>query len=96
MDADGDQHNRLSWKETKPGIYERRLDYMESLHHQVGSVFKPLGGEQWCVSLCIKINGGVISNEEELIQKVQWSWTYMRIKHPELASIVKDERRIYR
>lgn len=87
---------RLSWKETRPGIYERELDYMESLYHQVGSIFSSLGGEQYCVSLCVKINSSGISNEKELIQKVQSSWTYMRIKHPQIASTIEDERRIYK
>ncbi|KAI7969570.1 hypothetical protein EIK77_000182 [Talaromyces pinophilus] len=96
MDADGDQANSLSWRETKPGIYERGLDYMESLHHQVGSIFASVGGEQWCVSLCIRISSSGICNEGELIQKVQSSWTYMRTRHPEVASIVENERRIYR
>jgi hypothetical protein len=95
MDADGDQANNLSWKETKPGIYERGLDYMESLHHQVGSIFASVGGEQWCVSLCIRISSSGICNQE-LIQKIQSSWTYMRTRHPELASFVENERRIYR
>jgi hypothetical protein len=90
---DGHAIDGLSWKETQPGTYERQLDYMELLYHQLGSIFAPTVGEQYCVSICVQIDTEL--SGDALIQRVKSAWMKMRLKHPEIASRIKDGRRVY-
>ncbi|OKL57924.1 hypothetical protein UA08_06640 [Talaromyces atroroseus] len=89
----GQSTDGLSWRETRPRVYERQLDYMELLYHQIGSIFAQTGAEQWCVSICVKID--TETSGDALVQRVKSAWVNMRFKHPEIASTIKEDRRVY-
>ena len=85
------QADRLTWRETPPGVFSRSVDATENLYYSAAEMTEPLG-RQWamlCFAMRIEYPGS------DLVEATRQAWKWIRYHNPMLASTTKHRRRYY-
>ncbi|CAO1606299.1 hypothetical protein XANCAGTX0491_009798 [Xanthoria calcicola] len=83
----------MSWKETRPGRFERPLACVEGFFKQLADTGIQINREHWAVRVHARFCwGGAAENLETALRH---AWKTMRFDHPEVASFAEGDTRVY-
>ena len=82
-----------SWKETSPGHFERPFDSIERFFLAIGRGSLALNREHWAVSIFAQFESN--ASREDTETALRHAWKTMRYDHPSLASIAREEIKMY-
>ncbi|KAL9595033.1 MAG: hypothetical protein Q9219_006683 [cf. Caloplaca sp. 3 TL-2023] len=83
----------MSWRQTRPGYFERPLTCVEAFFKQLAQSGIQIDREHWAVRVhahfCLE------NSAEDPEAALRHAWKTMRFDHPEIASFAKGEARVY-
>ena len=83
----------MDWKEVLPGQYERPLDDIEIFFKIIADQGAALNREHWAVGVCAQLQCKSLHVGNELAFRK--AWMAMRYEHPEIASWIKGDQKVY-
>ena len=83
----------MSWKEVYPRRFERPLDDIEIFFKTIADQGATFDREHWAVSIYAQFQCNMSSVDTEL--GLRTSWKTMRYDHPEIASFVVGNQKVY-
>ena len=83
----------MSWKETRPGRFERPLTSAERFFKQYADTGIQINRELWAVSVHARFCWGGAA--EDLETALRHAWKTMRFDHPEIATFAEGDTRVY-
>ena len=83
----------MHWEEVTPGRYERPLDDIEIFFKNISDQGAALNREHWAVGICAEFQYSSTVYKIELA--LRRTWLNVRYDHPELASYVEKEKKVY-
>jgi hypothetical protein len=88
------QSNRsLQWHPVSSTAFQRNIDALEGFHALSGSHQVPVGRRRRDITVSVKLQER--SGEKKTAAQVRTAWLAIRRKHPAMASVLQDTKRLY-
>ncbi|KAI8933869.1 hypothetical protein NX059_009567 [Plenodomus lindquistii] len=84
----------LTWKETRPGRWERPQSYLEKMNLLTRNVPKAAGRDNWAKNAVARLSFD--PSVEDPAAYLQTAWKQVRYNHPEIAAFPYNGNYIYR
>jgi hypothetical protein len=84
----------VTWKETRPGRWERPQSYLEKINILTRNVPKAFGRDNWAKNAVAKLEFS--SAIEDPATYLQTAWKQVRYNHPEIAAFPYNGNYVYR
>jgi hypothetical protein len=86
--------NDVTWKETRPGRWERPQSYLEKINILTRNVPKAFGRDNWAKNAVAKLEFS--SAIEDPAEYLRTAWKQVRYNHPEIAAFPYNGNYVYR
>ncbi|KAI4101336.1 MAG: hypothetical protein LQ339_005134 [Xanthoria mediterranea] len=83
----------MSWKETRPGRFERPLTCAEGYFKQLADTGIQINREHWAIRVHARFCWDGAADDPETA--LRHAWKTMRFDHPEIASFAEGDTRVY-
>ncbi|KAH7071557.1 hypothetical protein BKA63DRAFT_544930 [Paraphoma chrysanthemicola] len=83
-----------TWKETRPGRWERPQSYLEKINILTRNVPNAIGGDNWAKNAVAKLD--FHPSIEDPAAYLQTAWKQVRYNHPEIAAFPYNGHYVYR